>query len=244
MPNLAHLILRDNPLRSLADIKTTNLISLDLSNCKLNSLQQSVFVGMTSLTDVNLSRNHRLSLIKHRDEYVNSISLKRIDLSLCNLDEIELQGFPNLITAHLNGNLINSLRRESFETNSNLEHIDLSSNAISFVGSTTFRHLKQLKHLDLSYNMIRRIERETFKDNTVLTNINLSRNYIERFNRMSARSLTHLNMSWCEVMIIDMDAFNEMPQLIVLDLSNNLISEFPVSLQSDSLQSLDLSTCR
>lgn len=193
---------------------------------------------------MNLSRNQRLSLTRKAEEFVQSESLKRIDLSLCNMDGIELSGFPNLMTAILRGNLISRIKRDSFEKNVGLENIDLSSNSITHISSVSFRELKLLKHLDLSYNMIRRIERDTFKDNDVLTSINLSRNYVERFNRISARSLTHLNMSWCEVLNIDLDAFNDMPELVELDLSNNLFSEFPATLQSHTLQTLDLSMCR
>lgn len=45
-------------------------------------------------------------------------------------------------------------------------------------------------------------------------------------------------------MHIERDAFADMNELIELDLSNNLIYDFPDSLQSNSLQTLDLSMCR
>lgn len=244
LPKLEMLIMRGNPLRSISDIHSDSLLSLDLSDCKLTTLQPNVFNRMGSLTYLNLARNHRISLTRKVDEFVQSGSLKRIDLSYCNMDSIELAGFPTLMTAILRGNLISRIKKDSFEVNVDLENIDLSSNAITHISSTSFRDLKQLKHLDLSFNMIRRIERETFKDNAVLTSINLSRNFIERFNRISARSLTHLNVSWCEILNVDLDAFNDMPELIDLDMANNLFTEFPSTLQSRTLQRLDLSMCR
>lgn len=244
LPKLEHLSLRGNPLRSISDIISENLLSLDISNCKLTFLQPTVFLSMPLLTYVNMAQNHRLSLTRKVGAYVTSTSVKRIDLSRCNMDGIELNGFPNLMTAILNRNLINKVKRESFESNKFLENIDLSANAITHISSTSFRELSHLKVLDISYNMIRRIERDTFKDNELLTSINLGRNVIERFSRIAVKSLTHLNMSWCEVLKIDIDAFNDMPELINLDLSNNLFSEFPVTLQSSTLQTLDLSMCR
>lgn len=221
-------------------------MSLDLSNCKLTILRKTIFSQLPTLTYVNLSRNHRLSLTRNSiaNEFVTSESIKRIDLSLCNMDELDLMGFPNLVTVILRGNLITHLNRKSFENNQILENIDLSYNAITNVSSGSFRDLRYLKHLDLSFNMIRRIEKDTFKHNDLLTSINLSRNYVDRLNRFVAKSLTHLNMSWCEIMNIDLDAFIDMPEILELDLSNNLFTYLPSSLRSDTMQSLNLERCR
>lgn len=242
--NLEHLILSGNPLYQVSDLKSTSLLAIDLSKCKLSFLQPTIFSKLPLLTYVNLSKNTKLSLARNVGEYVKSDSLKRIDLSNCNMDAIELTGFPKLSTAILRGNLIKLIDGHSFADNTELENIDLSYNAIMQLGSGSFRKIKQLKHLDLSFNVIPKIERETFKHNDLLTSINFSRNYIDTFHRITARSLTYLNMSWCGIVHIEHDAFAEMYELIDLDLSNNLIYDFPISLQSDTLQTLDLSMCR
>lgn len=160
------------------------------------------------------------------------------------MDNIEIEGFPNLITVVLRGNMIRQLDKQSFFNNKHLENIDLSYNAIRQMNSNSFRGLKHLKQLDLSFNMIPKIEREIFKNNNLLTSINLSRNYIARFSQFVAKSLTHLNMSWCEITNIDSDALNQMPEVNDIDLSNNLISNIPEGLNSGTLQYLDLSMCR
>jgi len=177
-------------------------------------------------------------------EYVTSESLKRIDLSFCNMDEIELEGFPALMTAILRGNMVRELNSESFVNSRMIENLDLSQNAIKSVDASSFKKLKHLKSLDLSFNTIPKIERDTFKENELLTRLDLSRNYISRFNRITAQGMTHLNMTWCEIMNIDPDALSGMPELLDLDLSNNLITEIPDFLSSEMLQSLDLSTNR
>lgn len=163
---------------------------------------------------------------------------------LGNMDNIEIDGFPNLITVVLRGNMIRQLDKQSFISNKYLENIDLSYNAIRQMNSNSFRGLKHLKQLDLSFNMIPKIEKDIFKNNNVLTSLNLSRNYIARFNQFVAKSLTHLNMSWCEIANIDSDALNHMPEVNDIDLSNNLISNIPDGLNSATLQYLDLSMCR
>lgn len=244
LTKLEHLLLSKNPLHTLPDLHSESLLSIDLSTCKLTSLRKTVFSNMPLITYVNLSGNHHLSLMHLPDEYVTSPTLRRIDLSKCYMDTIELGGFPNLTTAVLRGNLIGRLTIDSFENNTMIENLDLSYNSISDIASGSFRFMKHLRNLDLSFNMIRHIESETFKKNPVLTAINLSRNYIERFRRMASTSLTYLNFSWCEILHVDMDALSDLPELIELDLSNNLIREFPNTLQSDNLQTLDLSRCR
>lgn len=203
---LEHLDLSGNPIRSISNIISPSLTAIELNSCQLTNLQPTIFQNLPSLTHINLSRNHRISLQTKQLEYVQSESLKRIDLSYCNMDSIELEGFPNLLTAVLKGNMIRSLSKESFINTKLLENLDLSLNAITSISPATFKKLLHLKNLNLSFNMIPKIDQNTFKDNEVLTRLDLSRNYIGKFNRIVAVSLTNLNMSWCEINKIDPDA--------------------------------------
>ncbi|XP_055624585.1 toll-like receptor 2 [Toxorhynchites rutilus septentrionalis] len=242
MPNLEHLKLSANPIHGISDMQSSSLKLLDLSNCKLSTLQPTALSGLDSLAYINLSRNTRLTLSAHGN--ISSPSLKRINLSHCNMDSIDLGGFPNLMTLVMRQNMIRQLTRDSFMANPLLETIDISYNAINQVQPDAFRRLVHLRNLDLSFNMIPRIDGKTFKDNELLTHINLSRNYIGRLQRIMATSLAYVNISWCEIMTIDVDALGAMPSLIDLDLSNNLLSADPENIASESLQTLDLSMCR
>ncbi|XP_035917019.1 uncharacterized protein LOC118514329 [Anopheles stephensi] len=243
--SLEHLKLSGNPIISVSDMQSANLKRLELNSCKLAALQPTIFTGLTALKEVNLARNHRLSLVlPHQDTPVQSATLRKINLSHCNMDTLDLHGFPNLMTAIVRGNMVRQLDRDSFSGTALLEHLDLSFNSISSIHPEAFRALKHLKTLDLSFNMISRIDGKLFKTNDLLTHINLSRNYISRFSRISADSLVYLNMSWCEILTIDWDALASMGELIELDLSNNLVSDIPDTLSSGTLQTLDLSMCR
>lgn len=244
LPKLENLYMAGNPLRTLSGIASDSLTTFNLVNCRLGSLPIDVFAHLPSLIYLNLARNSRLSLSTKNGEYVKSESLKRIDLSYCNMGGIEIGGFPDLTTAVLRGNMIRQLHSDTFRKNEHLENLDVSFNAISYVEPTTFQPLGNLKHLDMSFNMIPRIDRDTFKHNNLLNTINLSRNYIGRFNRIQAKALVSLNMSWCEIVSVDPDALQGTPVLTELDLSNNLISFIPDNLNSISLQTLDLSMCR
>lgn len=241
---LEHLILSSNPLFTLPDLQAFSLQQLDVSACKLGMLRRSIFSQMPLLLFVNFSENHRLTLVQRNDEYVESISLRQIDLSMCNMNAVELKGFPNLTAANLNGNLITELTHETFQNNILLETLDLSSNAISRISALSFRWLNRLRTLDLSLNMIRQIDRDTFIDNSQLVSINLSRNFIDRFRRFISKSITYMNLSRCEIMHIDSDAIADLPELIELDLSFNWFSEIPPKFGSPMLQILDLSKCR
>jgi insulin-like growth factor-binding protein complex acid labile subunit len=244
MKELKHLNLAGNHIRSVSDLISDTLMTLDLSHNKLTNLLPNMLLNLPALTYIDLSRNHRISLQTKQGEYVQSISLKRIDLSYCNMDNIELEGFPALMTAILKGNMIRELTKETFINTKMIENLDLSQNSVNSVDTSTFKKLKHLKVLNLSFNMIPKIERETFKENELLTKLDLSRNTVNRLNRINAPNLTHLNMTWCQIMTIDPDAISGMPELVQLDLSNNLINDIPDTLFSENLQTLDLSMNR
>ncbi|CRL03562.1 CLUMA_CG016433, isoform A [Clunio marinus] len=244
MKKLKHLNLAGNHIRSVSSLISDSLLTLDLSHNRLTNLLPNMLENLPSLTYIDLSRNHRISLQNKQGEFVSSISLKRIDLSHCNMDDIELEGFPDLTTAILRGNMIRELSRDSFISTKMIENIDLAENAINTIDSNTFRKLKHLKTLNLSFNLIPRIERDTFKENELLTKLDLSRNTISRFNRITASSLTHLNLTYCQIMTIDSDLLFGTPELVNLDLSHNLINDIPDTLSSDNLQVLDLSMNR
>lgn len=244
--NLAHLSLNSNPLYQIGqnDLQAEKLVNLDVSECKLGILRSTVFSQMPALNFVNFSENSRLSLVQRNGEFVESVSLRQIDLSKCNLNTIELKGFPNLTTANFHGNLITELFDDTFQNNALIENLDLSSNSISRISVLAFQWLKRLRSVDLSLNMIQQIEAETFEKNQQLTAINLSRNFFVQFQRFSSESLTFLNMSRCLIAKIDDDALDDLLELIELDLSYNWLNELPEKLKAPFLQILDLSRCR
>lgn len=245
MTNLEHLILNENPLYTLPDLKAEKLLSLEVSNCQLQTLQRTVFSHMPMLMYVNLSRNYRLRLSSGRGEkFVESKSLRRLDLSECYMNKVELDGFPNIRTVLLRGNSITELTNETFQHNVFIEILDISYNAIKRIDEMSFVWLKRLQSLDLTFNTIQEIKPDTFINNHQLTSINLSRNIIEHFCRIASKSLTFLNASWNEITSVDSQALDDLPELIELDLSNNFFSVLPPKLNSSLLQILDLSRCR
>lgn len=245
MVNLEHLSLSGNPITAIPDMISPKLFSLDLSRCKIGSLRRTVFSHMPELSTVDLSQNPQLSLSQSNGEFVESESVRHLDVSQCNLNTVELNGMPNLTTVILRNNMIRQLTFKTFEYNTRIENLELSYNSIYYVSTVAFRSLKQLKNIDLSFNMIREIEPYMFSDNPQLTTINLSHNSIVRLHQIHSPSVIYLNLSWCEVSTIDGNALDEMPELCELDLSYNFFSELGNGrLESKLLRALDLTRCR
>uniref|UniRef100_A0A336MRI8 CSON003996 protein n=1 Tax=Culicoides sonorensis TaxID=179676 RepID=A0A336MRI8_CULSO len=250
MERLEKVSFRGNPLHTITDLYSDTLLEIDLSGCKLEILSPTLLEGLSKLISLNLNHNSRLSLqngqrfVKSLSEVVHSMTLKHLDLSYCNMENIELEGFPNLTTVSLSFNMINYLYRDSFTHNRRLEVIDISANSISHITPDTFKYLPNLKHVDLSYNTLSTLDRDMFKNNFLLKTVNLARNYIQKLMRLTSSSLTKLNVSGCEIISLDRDTIGNLPRLIELDLSHNLISKLPSYLRSNALQSLNLQNNR
>lgn len=239
LKQLGKVSFRGNPLYTITDLISDSLVELDLSSCKLDMLLSTTFSKLPKLHILNLSHNTRLSL-----QQVQSKSVKGLDVSYCNMDQIFLEGFPNLTMAFLSFNMINYISRDTFIHNRQLEVIDFSANSISHITVDTFKQLPNLRDINLSYNSISNVDRDIFKHNSLLLSLNLAQNFIQKLMRLTSSSLTKLNVSGCEIIHLDRDTIGALPRLNDLDLSHNLLSELPPYLQSTMLQSLHLQNNR
>ncbi|XP_055837122.1 insulin-like growth factor-binding protein complex acid labile subunit [Episyrphus balteatus] len=244
MPSLQKLTLSGNKLRTLTSLQSKSLRALDVSNCSLTGLSSTLVESLPSLEVINLSWNPGLTLGTKTGEVLQCQTLRQLDVSFCNMDNIDLGGMPNIVVALLKGNTLRSISSTMFTNNTELELLDLSKNAIRQIDPTAFSTLRRLTELDLSFNEILRLDRNQFRNNDNLVAINLSRNIFTQFSKFISNSLRTVNLSSCEILDIDPYAFSGFKTLINLDLSNNLISEFPENMRSETLAKLDLSMCR
>ncbi|XP_013104277.2 leucine-rich repeat-containing G-protein coupled receptor 5 [Stomoxys calcitrans] len=242
MPNLQRLKLNNNPLSGLAALPSKTLRVLEMKNCNLQRIPGSLLQGLPVLDSLILSWNTALQV--DTMNRLESSTLSELDLSYCSLDDIDLSLLPRLTHLQLTGNMIRSLTSHTFENNTQLEVISLSRNSLRVLETETFQNLKRLSALDLSYNEIARLDRNLFRANDNLLSLNLNHNYIEKLTKLVSNSLRDINLSWCEIILIDGTAFLGFSSLQKLDLSNNLISDFPSGMGSNTLQKLDLSYCR
>lgn len=244
LPNLEQLSLANNKLETLASLPSHSLRFLDLSNCSIKSLTEVFLDSVGSLEVLNLSRNTELNFGDSDEGPIFATSLRKLDLSYCNLDSIELSGLPQLTEVRLRGNLLRELNSGTFGNNSMLEVLDLSENVLRLIGQDAFSNLKRLKELNLAFNEIARLDRNFIRNNDVLVELNLSRNVLRKLTKIVSNSVRTINMSWCEITSIESSALSSLSAILRLDLSNNLISDVPSFMRSETLQELNLGNCR
>ncbi|KAH8402446.1 hypothetical protein KR009_012023 [Drosophila setifemur] len=244
LPNLEQLNLANNKLTQMAALPSHSLRILDLSNCSIQYLSVNFLDSVKILEVLNLSRNTQLEFGSLEEGPIFATTLRKLDVSYCNLDSIDLSGLPLLTEVRLRGNLIRELNPETFANNSLLEVLDLSQNVLRLIGQDSFANLKRLKELNLAFNEIARLDRNFIRNNDVLVELNLSRNVLQKLTKIVSNSVRSINMSWCEITAIESTALSSLSSILKLDLSNNLISDIPNFMKSETLQQLNLANCR
>ncbi|KAJ8026804.1 Leucine-rich repeat and immunoglobulin-like domain-containing nogo receptor-interacting protein 1 [Holothuria leucospilota] len=155
-------------------------------------------------------------------------------------------------TIDLSYNSISGLKKDDFENASNWQSLDLSNNKISEIGNGTFEVFENLQFMNLSSNTIQGIPQETFAGLNGLKTLDLSFNpamtliegalqimpsltSISLSGCPTARSykfsdigtLQHLLLTQCEIHTLQPDNFRYLGELVLLDLSDNKITDFP-----------------
>jgi len=244
LPNLERLNLANNRLAQIAALPSRTLRVLDLSNCSIKNLSGFFLDAMQNLEALNLSRNTELQFDSLSEDPILTYMLRKLDVSYCNLDSIELSGLPQLTEVRLQGNLLRVVDVNTFANNSMLEVVDLSQNVLRHIGQDAFAKLKRLKELNLAFNEIARLDRNFIRNNDVLVELNLSRNVLQKLTKIVSNSVRTINMSWCEITSIESTALSSLSVIQKLDLSNNLITDMPTFMRSETLQQLNLANCR
>ncbi|XP_062575134.1 uncharacterized protein LOC134237068 [Saccostrea cucullata] len=126
------LTLNSNSITDLSNFHFKGYIQLlDLSNNKLQVLDENSFTGLQGLQHLNL-KNNRLKTITNRS-WRTLTSLRHLDL---------------------HNNDIREIQSDLFEYNQEMEYLDLSNNKINTIEESCFTHLSQLKELHLESNNI------------------------------------------------------------------------------------------
>lgn len=239
LPQLEEFSMSLNTLGNLrAQINSTTLTKLDMSNCRLKTVDTYALTHMPNLKFLNLAKNEELKTFN-----CHSLSLERIDLSSCNIGEIPTGSLPNVVSINLSGNHLRRLTSRAFKNLSGIKFLDLSNTAISKVEYNAFDDLDEIRSLDLSYNTISSIDSLTFSSNFRLTKLIISHNYLSKVPRFSSESLKYLDISNCEIRFFGSESLTLMRALEVVDLSRNIITQLPDYIDGENLRKLDLSMC-
>ncbi|XP_023223926.1 uncharacterized protein LOC111625122 isoform X1 [Centruroides sculpturatus] len=183
LKKLQILHLEDNKLSSVnKDMfeNLNNLTSLILSNNKLKILSESLLDHMIALRNLIVDKNE---LISFNNIKITSTSLQSFHLSNCFLNESFIAGalkdLPNLISLHLNDNLIKNISEFAFSYFHKLNELDLSNCQLSYIDETAFYNLTNLKILDLENNNLSKLKCQLTKHLKSLESVNLENNKLE-----------------------------------------------------------------
>lgn len=268
--NLGTVNFSGSKLAGFDQIKSESIEELDLSNCSLNKITNSMFDNLSELTYINLSHN-RLTAIAP-STFSNLVNLEELDLSGNQLEQIVPNMFQNntqLNTLNLSNNplkrfhlsVASELERlemrsckltnidDSFSKNLDLlVYLDVSDNGIKNVSPKTFSLLADLEHIDLSNNGLKTLDPNTFKFNTNLKKILLDNNNLQTLNPFicsaSQFETYHFSCNNCHLKTIDEDTFATMPAIVTLRLANNELENISPIRRLQSLIHLDVSNNR
>ncbi|KAK9505178.1 hypothetical protein O3M35_009288 [Rhynocoris fuscipes] len=232
-----------------ADMGLDRVATIKIVNSTLRDIDVNAFHGLTHLQEVNFSHN-RLILI-HPDtfknnkrlervvlkgnplqltqvldqkghHFLNSNSLRELDLSHCGLTQIAPKTFSNL---------------------ENLELLDLSGNDLTEIKADTLANLVNLEDLYLAHNSISKIDPNAFIDIEDMTKLSLRGNPIKTLEGVEISGLAELDVSECDFEILAAATFDGFQELNTLNLSRNSIRDIdPEAFYSlTNLKYIDLS---
>ena len=235
---------------------------LDLSRqnrSSLFSLFDGMFSKFTQLEHLNLSDN-KLDSIAWQDLEGMEL-LKHLDLSFNELEEIPERAFEGnlaLESLDLSRNKLRSFDSDIFQRLSDgrtykLEVLDLSHNEIESIGgwmgrSSPFHRLSYLHTAKLKNNKISQLNQFALYNQRV-KRLDLSHNEIERIHPEAlpladsgfSSSMTHLWLNSNRLGSVEElpeGVFSHLPELLMLNLARNQISELPDLSNSTKLEAL------
>ncbi|KAM8847915.1 transforming growth factor beta activator LRRC32-like [Synchiropus picturatus] len=180
---LRRLDLSSNFIRQLHTLGLPFLKQLDLSCNQLELITERAFQNLAQLEELNLSRNALNNNLGSNSKALASVRrLRSLDLSLNGLSNDVMKKFlrnkHKLVQLKMTGNVLTRLTHDMFRESPQLRDIAIDGNLISVIDPGTFESLSQLEHLNLARNNLAHIC--DFKLHK-LKYLNLSRNSLEFF---------------------------------------------------------------
>ncbi|XP_037940376.1 toll-like receptor Tollo [Teleopsis dalmanni] len=242
------------------------LILLDLSYNRINKLESNIFQSLLSLETLKLQNNYISNI--DRKSFLNLKNLRTLILSnnrISLIEDFTFHGLFGLLVLSLDYNLISEIDLQSFKNCSAIQDLHLNSNKLSSIPDA-LHSVQQLRTLDLGENFITNIENTSISTMKNLFGLRLTENSINyvrcgAFRHMTSLQILNLSgnkitdIETCalqhnkELQAVRLDSnylrhatevFVDLPNLVWLNMSDNLLENFDYSLISKGLQWLDV----
>ncbi|XP_066490605.1 leucine-rich repeat-containing G-protein coupled receptor 5 [Tiliqua scincoides] len=221
LASLRHLWLDDNalteiPVQAFKSLPALQAMTLALN--KIHHIPDYAFGNLSSLVVLHLNNNRIYSLGKKCFDGLHS--LETLDLNYNNLEEFptSVKALRNLKELGFHNNNIKSIPEQAFLGNPSLMAIHFYDNPIQAVGKSAFLHLPELRSLTLNGAS----EITEFPDLTGTT------------------SLESLTLTGARIRSLPASICDQLPNLQVLDLSDNQLEDLPQFTSCEKLQKIDL----
>ncbi|KAK8722150.1 hypothetical protein OTU49_012504 [Cherax quadricarinatus] len=265
--DLSHNELKSEWLTSSIFQGLIRLMLLDLSYNKISQLNQQVFRDLYNVQVLRLSHNQLQTL--PTAAFSACVNLHTLDLSynqLTSIPDRAFQGVNVLSFLALDNNQISDVGAASLSNLTSLEDLNLNGNQLTVIPADV-GHLRYLKTLDLGENQITSLENIPVKGLQFLYGLRLVNNKIsgnitkDTFNdipslkilNLAKNSITHIESGTFDnnlnLQAVRLDAnmltsfsnlFENLPNLVWLNVSDNTIEMFDYHFIPVSLQWLDL----
>lgn len=210
-PDVQHMDLSKNRITNVHFTLSfySNLVSLDLSSNKIQTLGSGNFESQNKLKVLNLSNN--------KVEFLSKDSLK---------------GLKNLTELDLSFNHLEELSVDSFHDLHSLQVMKLPNNRMVYLEAGIMRPVKELKELYLNDNQLLEVPGPAIADALNLQLLALSRNLLVSVEDGGIPALPELRVLLLDSNIISelhVGAFSGLGMLQHLDLSDNNFTAIPTA---------------
>ncbi len=215
------------------------LLQFYASENRITELKSNTFTNVPMLQILDLSGNHMHYI--HTESFNGLTHLVELTMKNNHIKQLSNETFAPLLglkSLYFDANGLTEIP-PSFMYLLNLEYLHLSNNHIDIVNTGIFEYMPSLYLLDLSFNYIRNVPPFCFRPLTSLHTLDLSSNKIEMLHTYSFINMKYLNISF--------NILSEFPDFTFpyflerLDLSNNRITYVGFNMLPHSLEVVDLS---
>nr|XP_029732567.1 leucine-rich repeat-containing protein 15-like [Aedes albopictus] len=211
-------------------IRFSDLHTLEITDSRLNNLQDFALNGLRNLEVLNFSRNNLTTIKSWSDHDLESLQTLDLRRNLVKgINTHSFKRYPNLNKINLAGNLIEIIPEGTFKVVPNLKYLNLGRNLLTSIEETTLKGLSKLTHALFHHNQITFVDFFAFIGNSHLKTLQLQGNQITIFETdllSNLPRLTFLNISYNQLEDIADYTFKKNADLRVLDLSYNGIENF------------------